>query len=59
MFIVFILLLMSIDVRFMLTNHISEADVECLTVELSTVQQFSTLSAPVLSSLGQIPSDRG
>lgn len=59
MFIVFILLLMSIDVRFMLTNHISEADVERLTVELSTVQQFSTLSAPVLSSLGQIPSDRG
>lgn len=59
MFIVFILLFITIDGRFMLTNHLSEADMELLTVEGSPVNHFSTLPAPVLSSPGQIPSDRG
>lgn len=56
---VFILSLNSRDYRFMLTNHLSEADVEPLPVEPSPDHHFSTLPAPALSSSGLIPSDRG
>lgn len=59
MFTVFILSLNSRDYRFMLTNHLSEADVEPLPVEPSPDHHFSTLPAPALSSSGLIPSDRG